>query len=213
MITVVDYGCGNIAAIVNMLGRLGQTAKIARTPKELEDASSIILPGVGAFDEGMKQLRDRKMRDVLDAKVLEAKVPLLGICLGAQLICRKSEEGSEPGLAWVQADVVKFDQANLSEWDRIPNMGWHNVDYQSSEQLFAGYEDDPRFYFVHSYHIVCDSDVDVIATAVHGRPFPAAVKNANVIGVQFHPEKSHRYGLQLFQNFLNYYSAGLDEKS
>lgn len=213
MITVVDYGCGNISAIVNMLGKLGRMARVAKTADELEGASSIILPGVGAFDEGMVRIRERGMRRVLDEKVLHEKVPLLGICLGAQLICRKSEEGSEVGLSWLEADVIKFDPSRMNERDRIPNMGWHDVIYRDSANLFTGFEDDPRFYFVHSYHITCDSDDDVIATANHGYPFTAAIQHDNVIGVQFHPEKSHKYGLQLLQNFMTYYAAEPDEKS
>ncbi|MBF0625877.1 MAG: imidazole glycerol phosphate synthase subunit HisH [Magnetococcales bacterium] len=202
MVVIVDYGCGNPASIANMAKKIGQRAVISADPEILANATRLILPGVGSFDQGMGNLRQRGLRPLLDRKVLEERVPILGICLGAQLLCRRSGEGREPGLGWIDADVVRFDPQRLGPELRIPHMGWSDLTVTAPDPLFAGLDSGARFYFVHSYHLVCDRVETVIGTAVHGHPFTAAVARDTIRGVQFHPEKSHRFGMTLLDNFF-----------
>ncbi|WP_041642638.1 imidazole glycerol phosphate synthase subunit HisH [Magnetococcus marinus] len=202
MNVVVDYGCGNLASIVNMAKKAGYGAVISSDPAQIAKATRLILPGVGAYDQGMAQLQQRGLREVLDEQVLKRKVPLLGICLGAQLIARGSEEGVLPGLGWIAADVVRFDASRMGQHARIPHIGWCDFIPEGNAPLVAQMEAQSRFYFVHSYHLQCEDANDVMGRAVHGYSFVAAVARDNIFGVQFHPEKSHRFGLHLLTRFF-----------
>lgn len=201
MITIVDYGLGNLGSVANMLRRIGVASQITGKPEELSAATALILPGVGHFDTGMKNLRERGLEPVLSRQVVERKVPILGICLGVQLFARRSEEGSEPGLGWIAADVKRF---NFGEGRRlpIPHMGWNEVEPVDAA-LFKGHEPGAtRFYFVHSYHLVLDDQAEAAAWATYGYRFVAAVRRGNIMGAQFHPEKSHRFGMGLLKSWL-----------
>ncbi|TRX50220.1 imidazole glycerol phosphate synthase subunit HisH [Fulvivirga sp. M361] len=202
MITIIDYKAGNILSIRNMLKKLGVASEIAETQKQLGAAKKLILPGVGHFDHGMKHLRDAGMVDVIRDKVIEEKIPILGICLGAQLLGKGSEEGIEPGLSLVDMDVVKFDTNKLDQHLKIPHMGWSNLTIKKVENpLFIDSQAEPRFYFVHSYHFKMNKKEDVLSTSYHGYFFTSAFHKDNIYGVQFHPEKSHKYGMKLLENF------------
>lgn len=201
MIKIVDYGLGNISAFSNMYKRLNIPAAIARTAADLDGASKIVLPGVGAFDHAMELLDKSGMRPNLEKLVCGDKIPVLGICVGMQILADGSDEGQLAGLGWVPGRVkgFKFDDrsANLP----LPHMGWNDVTPVSGERLFAGLEEDARFYYLHSYYFECARPSDVIATTCYGLDFSCAVRSDNVFGVQFHPEKSHHYGVALLKNF------------
>ncbi|MGA7792977.1 MAG: imidazole glycerol phosphate synthase subunit HisH [Candidatus Acidiferrales bacterium] len=202
MILIIDYGVGNLRSIENMLRRAGVEVAISSRPDEICAASKLILPGVGHFGFGMDSLRNRGLVDVLNESVLHARVPILGICLGAQLMGRRSEEGDCAGLNWVAMDIVRFDTSRMNEHRKVPHMGWADTCHTECP-LFQGMSGSPRFYYVHSYHFQCDELGMVICTAEHGYRFAAGIACGNIFGVQFHPEKSHVYGLQLLQNFAS----------
>lgn len=201
MIVVIDYGAGNIGSIQNMLRRAGAEAKVSADPTEVAGADKLILPGVGHFDHGVQGLRDRGLIPAIEECVLNRAVPLLGICLGAQLLARSSEEGHLPGLGLIDADVKRFDRGRIPDHLKIPHMGWADVEIANPNELFADLPPEPRFYFVHTYHLVCDREESVIARATHGYSFVAAAARGHVVGVQFHPEKSHLFGLKLLESF------------
>ena len=201
MIAIVDYQMGNLGSIGNMLKKLGAQAVITSEADKLMRADKLILPGVGAFDHGMQNIERLGLRPILDKKVLEEKTPILGICLGMQLITRRSQEGSLPGLGWVQADTIRF-SFNPNGKLKIPHMGWNHVTPNGAHPLFRGLESEARFYFVHSYHAACDRREDVLALTSHGYEFAAAIGRDNIMGTQFHPEKSHKFGLRLLDNFV-----------
>lgn len=203
MIVIIDYGMGNVGSIFNMLKKVGCKANISRDPSEIMDAAKLILPGVGAFDEAMNNLQQRGLIHVLNRRVLEDRCPVLGICLGMQLMSRRSEEGKLPGLGWIEAETRRFSLGQEQGHLKIPHMGWNLVDVRDRTGIFAGFKDTPRFYFVHSYHVCCDNPADVLATSTHGFNFTAAVRRGNIYGTQFHPEKSHKYGMRLLLNFAN----------
>lgn len=201
MIAVIDYNIGNLAAIVNMLNRIGVSSEITADPGRIEQADHLILPGNGAFDACMLGLRATGLIPLLERQVFERAVPLLGICVGAQMLCRESEEGTEPGLAWIDASVRRL--PSLADF-RVPHMGWNQVTAGPKKHvLTASLEPSTRFYFIHSYYIQPRDPQEVILTSSHGIEFAAAVARANVAGVQFHPEKSHRFGKQLLRNFAS----------
>ena len=206
MIIIIDYGLGNPVSIRNMLKKAGFESVISSNKEDIEKADKFILPGVGSFDFGISNLKSASYFDILQDKVLSQDVPILGICLGAQLLGNKSEEGSLPGLGWIDADVIRFDiqQMNNSHL-KIPHMGWTNVKHRKDSRLFYNMFADPRFYFVHSYHLICKNHSDVLLTANYGYEFTAGVERKNIVGVQFHPEKSHKYGFRLYENFVRYY--------
>ena len=201
MIGIIDYGMGNVGSIANMLKRIGAASQISRDPATLEACERLVLPGVGAFDAAMAQLDDLKLIGPLNDLVLEAKRPILGICLGMQLMTRRSEEGKRQGLGWLPGETIRFQNGGNSEL-KIPNMGWRNTRPIGETPIFVTPMDERRFYFVHSYHVCCDEEVDEAAAATHGIEFVAAFSRDNVHGVQFHPEKSHRYGKQLLTDFV-----------
>lgn len=201
MITIIDYGAGNIRSIVNMLRSLSIKVAVADTPEAIRQATRLILPGVGHFDFGMSELENRGLVDALNARVLEARVPILGICLGAQLLTRSSEEGQRAGLGWIDARTVRFDKSRLPERLRIPHMGWSDTWAERPSAFSAAVTTDARFYYVHSYHLLCDAPEQSILAAQYGYPFTAAVQRDNIAGVQFHPEKSHRFGMQILKAF------------
>jgi glutamine amidotransferase len=201
MITIVDYGLGNILAFANVYKRLNMPIAVAKNADDLKGASKVILPGVGAFDHAMERLDRSGMRETLDQIVLRDRVPVLGICVGMQILATSSEEGSLPGLGWIDGQVKKFDVSTLLHGTRLPHMGWNDVTPLTSNGLFAGLEGDARFYFLHSYYFHCARRENVLATADYGSKFSCAVNSGNIYGVQFHPEKSHHFGTQLLKNF------------
>jgi glutamine amidotransferase len=199
MITLVDYGLGNIQAFANIYKRIGITCSIARHAEELNRASRLILPGVGAFDWAMQRLDSSGLRPVLDDLVLNQQVPVLGICVGMQMMANRSDEGHLPGLGWIPGKVKRFDESLLPTKTGLPHMGWNNI-APKDHPLFLTISD-PRFYFLHSYYFLPDSEEHVLAETEYGECFASAVCNDHVYGVQFHPEKSHHWGIQLLQNF------------
>jgi imidazole glycerol-phosphate synthase subunit HisH len=201
MITIVDYGLGNVRAFSNMYKRMNVEARTATRADELASAERIILPGVGAFDHAMELLQRSGMRQTLDELVLGRKVPVLGICVGMQILAEGSDEGALPGLGWVSGRVRELRSAPKAAVLPLPHMGWNDVKPTRPTPLFAGLEADARFYFLHSYYFECAHGEDVIATASYGVDFACAVQSGNVFGVQCHPEKSHHCGTQLLKNF------------
>lgn len=207
MLSIVNYGIGNIGSVANMLRHLGIPSRFAASVEEIEDASALLLPGVGAFGMAMQTLHRLNFADVLRHKVLVEKTPILGICLGMQLLGKGSEEaqsaGSEPGLGFIDADFVRFRFPAGSSL-KVPHMGWRPVTVKRDTPLLTMSEQEQRFYFVHSYYARCNDPADVIATATYGDDFVCVYGRDNVFGTQFHPEKSHRFGMNLLKNFATY---------
>lgn len=201
MITIVDYGLGNVMAFTNVYKRLHVPAAIARTPDDLKGASRLILPGVGAFDHAMELLERSGMRTALDTLVLEQSVPVLGVCVGMQILASSSEEGRAAGLGWIPGEVRRFDIDAEQQRIRLPHMGWNDVTPITASPLFAGLESDARFYFLHSYYFRCADEAVSLAVSEYGFRFTCAVHHRNIYGVQFHPEKSHHFGTRLLKNF------------
>jgi glutamine amidotransferase len=201
MITVVDYGLGNVRAFLNAYRSLNVEASVARSPAELRQASRVILPGVGAFDHAMKLLSRSGMLEMLEELVIGKGVPVLGICVGMQILAGSSEEGGLPGLSWIKGRVRQLDESKIPYRARLPHMGWNEAHPVHRSPLFDGLEVTPRFYFLHSYHFQCEEEENILARTVYGDPFHSAVCRDNIFGVQFHPEKSHRWGARLLQNF------------
>lgn len=200
MIGVLDYGIGNIGSILNMLKKVGAQAQAVTTFQQAENCEKLILPGVGAFDQGMELLEQSGMRLALD-KAVQAEKPVLGICLGMQMLGLRSEEGQKPGLGYIPFELKRFRLENQLEL-KIPHMGWDYVSLCQPEDLLVRELEAPaRFYFVHSYHAVCQDPSDALMTCDYGYPFAAAVHRGRVWGTQFHPEKSHRFGMRLLSNF------------
>ncbi|RZL50379.1 MAG: imidazole glycerol phosphate synthase subunit HisH [Pedobacter sp.] len=203
MIHIIDYGLGNLGSIKNMLKKIGYDSTIIANPDDLKKSTKIILPGVGAFDTGIKNLTDGGWIEPLSKKVLVEKVPTLGICLGMQLMCKNSEEGVLPGLAWVNAEVKKFNFESTSL--KIPHMGWNDVFSAKNSKLTQDDFTERRFYFVHSYYVTVANQDQVLFSTNYGSQFNSAFEKDNIIGVQFHPEKSHKFGLSLLKNFIEKY--------
>jgi imidazole glycerol-phosphate synthase subunit HisH len=201
LITIVDYGLGNVQAIANIYKRVEIPATLARTAAELEVATHIILPGVGAFDWAMTRLNDSGMRATLDDLVQRQGKPVLGICVGMQMMARTSDEGQAAGLGWFDAGVKLFDDAKFVGRTHLPHMGWNDVEPARSNRLLRDLGGDARFYFLHSYYFAPNDPADLLASTDYGGHFACAVQRGNVHGVQFHPEKSHGWGIQLLKNF------------
>ena len=201
MISIVDYGLGNILAIANIYKRLNIPTTMARAAADLERASHIILPGVGAFDWAMSRLNASGMRDALDEQVQGRGKPVLGICVGMQMMAGGSDEGREPGLGWFDARVRIFDESKFAGRTHLPHMGWNDVVPRRTDGLMKGLDATARFYFLHSYYFSPKDSADVLATTNYGEEFACAVQRASVYGAQFHPEKSHGWGIQLLKNF------------
>lgn len=203
MIAIVDYGLGNVQAIANIYKRLELPCTLARQSSDLAPATHIVLPGVGAFDWAMARLGQSGMREALDDAVLQQKKPVLGICVGMQMLALRSDEGTAAGLGWIDAEVKRLDAGPPDKPRQLPHMGWNDVNPLNREGLFAGFEDTPRFYFLHSYYFAPNSPADRLAESDYGTSFACAVRHGHVHGVQFHPEKSHAWGIQLLKNFAN----------
>jgi len=203
LITVLDYGAGNTASILNMMRKVGLEAESSLSPEVLGKSKAIIFPGVGAFDNGMKKIRDSGVWELLNELVLDRKIPFLGICLGMQMLFESSEEGNEKGFGWLPGTVRRFDFSD-SKVNKIPHMGWNLVNASKDNPLFESLHDENRFYFVHSFHVECDDAKHSVASTHYGYDFTCCVQKENIFGVQFHPEKSHRFGMAFFRNFSNF---------
>ncbi len=200
MIGIIDYGSGNIQAIRNIYKRLKIRTFIIREPQEVALATKLILPGVGAFDEAIGKLDESGLRGALDNAVLQNKVPVMGICVGMQIMADSSEEGTLKGLGWISGSVKRFDINQINIVPKLPHMGWNDIS-SSEHSIFEGIDKNIGFYFLHSYFFKADKKKDVIATSCYMREFHCAINNENIFGFQFHPEKSHSNGIRLFKNF------------
>lgn len=201
MIALIDYGVGNIYAFQNVYKRLNIQTKIAKSANDLKGVDKLILPGVGSFDYAMTQLNNSGMREKLDELVLEQKMPVIGICVGMQMMANGSDEGKLDGLKWIDASVKKFDVSTIKYITKLPHMGWNDVNPIKNHPLFIGLEQDALFYFLHSFYFLCNNDQDSIAKSEYGINFTSSVNHNNIYGIQFHPEKSHHYGEKLLYNF------------
>lgn len=207
MIAIVDYDVGNVASIANMIAKVGGRSVVTRDPGALREADKIVLPGVGAFDTAVTNLRQLGLFDLLNDLVLNQRKPTLGVCLGAQLVGLRSEEGSLPGFGWLDFELVRFRSAP-GEKLRVPHMGWNTVFPASADiKIFDGVPTPSRFYFVHSYYMVPKSEEIVLSTTNYGNRFVSAVGKNNVIATQFHPEKSHKFGMALYRNFVKSFQS------
>jgi glutamine amidotransferase len=204
MITIIDYKTGNLGSIQNILKRIGEDSVVTSDYDEIARATKLILPGVGAFDTGMRNLTSLNLIDILNKKVIEEKIPVLGICLGMQLLSKGSEEGSLPGLGWIDASTVRFEFEDSTEY-KIPHMGWNFIRQHKTGRLFDNMYPDSRFYFVHSYFFRANDPEDVLTSTTYEIEFTSAIERGNILGVQFHPEKSHKFGMKLLKNFVDFY--------
>lgn len=201
MISIINYGSGNIRAIGNIYDVLNVPYTVASSVEEIENADKIILPGVGAFDETMNKLNSNSFRNILDKKVLEDRVPILGICVGMQMLANTSDEGVLSGLGWIPGYVRKFDVSTIQGKPKLPHLGWNSVEIVKDTPLFTGIDPNEGFYFIHTYYFECKDNRDVLSQTEYGIKFHSAVNRNNIYGVQFHPEKSHTNGIQLLKNF------------
>ncbi|MSR88626.1 MAG: imidazole glycerol phosphate synthase subunit HisH [Candidatus Margulisbacteria bacterium] len=197
MITIIDLDLCNLGSVLNMLKKIGKSVTVLSSAEDLKVAKKIILPGVGSFDNAMKNLNESGLKELLIERVITDKVPILGICLGMQLLTNGSEEGHESGLGFIDAQTIKFQSDTM----KIPHMGWNSVTKKKSHALIDNLEEDARFYFVHSYYVKCENPTDTLTTTNYICEFDSAIQKDNVMGVQFHPEKSHQFGMQLMKNF------------
>lgn len=201
IITIVDYGMGNIGSISNMIKKAGGTSQITSDVSVIQEATKLLLPGVGAFDAGIESLQKSKLIDVLNKKILIDKTPVLGICLGMQLMTNKSEEGTLEGLSWIDAETIKFNSSDNKF--RVPHMGWNQVLKLKSHNILDNIDlSAARYYFVHSYYVKCNNSDDTLLKCDYITNFDAAYQKENIFGFQFHPEKSHKYGMQIIKNFI-----------
>jgi len=203
MIKIVNYGSGNIQAILNIYKQLNIDCFVASTPEELADATKLILPGVGAFDETMQELIDSGFQTELNRLVLEKKTPVMGICVGMQILAKSSDEGDLPGLGYIDGQVKKFDVSVFNQKPHIPHLGWNSIKPTKEHPIFENIDFEQGFYFLHTYYFSCATLEDRLASTNYGLEYASAVHHDNVFGMQFHPEKSHSNGVQLFKNFAN----------
>lgn len=201
MISIIDYGVGNVKAFTNVYKRLGIECKLVREPDDLINTTKIILPGVGHFDYAMKRYRASGLDSYVEDCVKEKKIPTLGICVGMQMMAKSSSEGRLEGLGWIDAHVVKFNSEDIKVKPYIPHMGWNSLEIKSRSGLLDGMEESPEFYFLHSYYFKCNNEQEVMASCNYGIQFAAIVQHQNIYGVQCHPEKSHKNGQKLLENF------------
>lgn len=201
MIAIVDYGVGNVQAIANIYKRLGIAATLAATERELLAAERIILPGVGAFDWAMQRLTRAGLVEALHHCVRSERKPILGICVGMQMMAGRSDEGKLAGLGWIDGEVKRFDVRSFCAATHLPHMGWNGVRVAAGSELFSGLDSDARFYFLHSYYFAAARAGEVLASTDYHGLFASGVRSANAYGVQFHPEKSHQWGIALLKNF------------
>ncbi len=201
MITIIDYGSGNIRAIGNIYDTLKIDYKIAKSPEEVIGAEKLFLPGVGAFDETMSMLDKTGFREVLDFEVMHNKVPIIGICVGMQILAESSEEGKLPGLGYIKGKVRKMDASLLNQKPKLPHLGWNSIEIARQSALLKNIDSELGFYFLHSYYFECENQEDIITTTTYGKSFASAINHDNVYGIQFHPEKSHHNGINLLHNF------------
>lgn len=201
MIGIINYGVGNIRAISNIYNRLSLPVKVINSVEDFENVTKLILPGVGAFDYAMSRLNDSGLRNSLENMVLQQNIPIIGICVGMQMLAKSSDEGILPGLGWIDAKVKKFDASKIPYTTRLPHMGWNNVKLMNESPILEGLDDNAKFYFLHSYFFSSYLETDIIARSFYGIEFTCAVNHNNIYGVQFHPEKSHQWGIRLLENF------------
>ena len=201
MIGIIDYGSGNVQAIATIYKNLNINYQLMTKSEDLEEADKLILPGVGAFDATMQQLIDSGLKDKLNELVLDKKVPILGICVGLQVMGYGSEEGDLPGLGWIRGKVKKFDETKINFKPKLPHMGWNTINDVQNHKLFQGIDNDFGFYFVHSFYFECENEDNILTTSKYSIDFSSAIFSDHIIGTQFHPEKSHGNGVQLFKNF------------
>ena len=205
MLVIIDYGMGNLGSVKNMFKKIGKTSIISSNKKDIAIASKLLLPGVGSFDKAMKNLQELDLVEIIKKKILLDKTPILGICLGMQLLTKSSEEGKLIGFGFVDARTNKFDFEKINETLPVPHMGWNRLLHKKESRIFENMPKNERFYFVHSYAVECKDDKDVLTTTDYGYKFVSSFEKDNIIGCQFHPEKSHKYGMQLFKNFVENY--------
>ena len=204
MISIINYGLGNILAFVNIYKRLNIPVSVVTTPGQLLHAKKIVLPGVGSFDWAMSRLNQSGLREVLDTLVLQKQIPVIGVCVGMQMMANRSDEGESEGLGWIDADVKRFDVTRFAQATHLPHMGWNDVTPVKESPLFAGLERDARFYFLHSYYFAHKKEEHVLAQTDYSGLFTSAAHRGNIYGVQFHPEKSHHCGVRLLKNFSKF---------
>lgn len=200
MVSIIDYGMGNLGSISNMFRRIGVASEITGDKDKIAAAKKILLPGVGSFDAAIERIHSNGLKSLLDKKALDEKVPVLGICLGMQLLTDSSEEGELPGLGWITAKTTKFSFDKDSRL-KVPHMGWSRVYEKNKSMLTKDLPAEPRFYFVHSYYVRAADERHVLGTTIHGIEFHSIIQKENIFGAQFHPEKSHKFGMKLLENF------------
>jgi imidazole glycerol-phosphate synthase subunit HisH len=204
MIAIINYGLGNLGSIQNMFKKVGcKDVIITNDPEEIDKADKLLLPGVGAFDNGMQKINDSGLLPILNRQALEVKKPILGICLGMQLLTNRSEEGHLPGLGWIDADTLRFNFGENIERLKVPHMGWNEIKISKEHSLCQDLPEPSRFYFVHSYFVKCNKPHEELMSCHYGIDFTCAVQQDNIMGVQFHPEKSHKFGMTLLKNFVD----------
>lgn len=202
MVVVIDYGMGNLGSVANIIKKVGHKCIVSSDIEVIRSATKLILPGVGSFDNGMENLNNSGISQLITEKVKEEQTPVLGVCLGAQLMLDSSEEGKLQGLGWIKGSVIKFRFAEKGINERIPHMGWNQVTIKKENPVFKNMYEEPKFYFVHTYHFILSDNSDALTTTEYGYEFVSGFSRGNITGLQFHPEKSHKYGMLVYKNFL-----------